>query len=300
MFSFSRKERNGIFGLILIIFLLILAGKLIPFLIPADRTNFKEWESEVNACLAEYENKDSTRKELVLVAFDPNKVDSVGLTNMGLPEKIVANWVHYLRKGGAFRTKTDVKKIFGMTSLLYEQLDTFMVIQTRSISFNRVERQRSIIQTVPGTRHDTIAFRAFPKKEKSGTFVLELNSTDSINLIRIPGIGPVLASRIIRYRNLLGGYYTVSQIKEVYGLKGEIYPVVSSYLTVEPSSVKTFNINFSTLNEIGHHPYIGYKTARKLLRLRDKMGKFLASEDLSSIVNSDSLKRLVPYLKFSQ
>ena len=47
----------------------------------------------------------------------------------------------------------------------------------------------------------------FPK----GT-VVELNSADSTTLRRVPGIGPVFASRIVRFRSLLGGFYTVSQL----------------------------------------------------------------------------------------
>ena len=130
--------------------------------------------------------------------------------------------------------------------------------------------------------------------------MLEINNTDSISLLKIPGIGPVLASRIIRYRNLLGGFYAVTQLNEVYGMNRENTPAVAACLTVNRSNLKIFNINFSTIQELGRHPYIGYRTARKLLRLRDKKGKFLSADDLSSVVAPDSLTRLTPYLKFTQ
>ena len=299
MFSFSRKERWGIIGLLLVIFILIIAGKLIPFFIPAQKTDFSKWESEVKTYLAEAEKIIPGQKTAIPESFDPNTIDSVSLTKMGISQKVAGNWVRYLSKGGRFREKEDIKKIFGMTSALYGQLDSFIVITAQSTSQLPAKIESSRIKSEKGFRSDALIQRSFVRKDKENVGVQELNSTDSIRLLSIPGIGSVLASRIIRYRNLLGGFYSVSQIREVYGIRDDNFQMVSPYLTVDPSVVRTFNINFSVIGELGHHPYIGYKTAKRLLRLRDIKGKFLAPEDLAPVVTSDSLKRLVPYLKFS-
>ena len=299
LFSFSRKERTGIIGLLLIIFLLIIGGKVIPLFIPEVKTDFSKWESEVNGYLNRSENPVSDKKRLNPETFDPNSVDSVTLATMGIPPKVAANWLKYINKGGKFRDKEGVKKIFGMTPGLYEQLDSFIIFAPRSSRNYTQESINLMAKTIKLVKKDTAFRKLYFKKEKAVVFVLELNSTDSVNLLKVPGIGSILASRIIRYRNLLGGFYSVTQIREVYGLREESVPLVTPYLTVDPSVIKTFNINFSTIQELGHHPYIGYKTAKKLLRLRDMKGKFLIPDDLAPVVTSDSLKRLVPYLKFS-
>ena len=285
--------------MLLVIFILIIAGKLIPFFIPEDNTDFSRWEGEVKTYLDKTENKISNQKAVIRETFDPNTTDSVRLTKMGVSKKVASTWIRYLRKGGRFREKEDIKKIFGMTSGLYEQLDSFILITPQSVSKfkQKIEYQRIKIGKV--FSRDTLFHRSFVKKDKVNVGMVELNSTDSIQLLGIPGIGFVLASRIIRYRNLLGGFCTVSQIREVYGIKDDNFKVFSPYMTVDLSFVKTFNINFSVFGELGRHPYIGYKTAKKLLRLRDLKGKFLTPEDLSPVVTSDSLKRLAPYLKFS-
>ena len=298
LFSFSRKERTGIIGLLLIIFLLIIAGKVIPLFIPEVKTDFSKWEGEVNAYLNRSENPVSDKKSLNPESFDPNSVDSLTLANMGIPTKVAANWLKYLGKGGKFRDKEGVKRIFGMTPGLYEQLDSYIIITHKSSRNYAAESNNLGAKTVKLVKPDTAVQKLYFKKEKSDVFVLELNSTDSVSLLKVPGIGSILASRIIRYRNLLGGFYSVTQIREVYGLREEGVPLVTPYLTVDPSVIRTFNINFSTIQEMGHHPYIGYKTAKKLLRLRDTKGKFLIPDDLAPVVTSDSLKRLVPYLKF--
>ena len=300
LFSFSRKERSGIISLLLIIFILLVIGKLIPRFIPSDATDISEWKTEVGTYLANTKKQIPEDRSLRLVTFNPNEVDSASLVGMGVPYKVVSNWLKYLEKGGRFRDNEGVKKIFGMTSGLFEQLDSFMIIPKVSISEGNERRNVFIVKSKNGYKRDTIFRQTFSKKEKEPVSIVELNNADSLHLLEIPGIGSVFASRIIRYRNLLGGYYAVEQLREVYGMREENFSAVAQYFTADPSALKTFNINFSTLQELGRHPYIGFRTARKIFKLRDRIGKFSSQEDLSVVVASDSLKRLMPYVKFSQ
>lgn len=300
LFNFSRKERNGILVLLFVIFVLIVIGKLMPLFIPSVKYDFSQWDSEVKTYFAKKEIKATDNVPDQSIAFDPNEVGYDGLVNMGMPSAVASNWVRYIEKGGRFKNKEDVKKIFGMTSALYEKIDSFIVI--RSVAIPTVNK-RNAGYPVKGqnteTRKDTIAQRGYYKNEKKPIIIIELNSTDSLRLLEIKGIGPVFASRIIRYRNLLGGYYAVSQLKEVYGMKDENYSSVCQYFTVDPSAVKLINLNFSIIHDLGRHPYIGFKTAKKILRLRDEKGKFSSPDDLSSVFTPDSLKKLSPYLIFS-
>jgi len=300
LFSFSKKERSGIVSLVVIIFLLIVVGKLIPRFIPSEKTDFSKWEAEVKAYLENSKKQIPEAKPLQLVVFNPNEVDSASLTGMGVPSKIAANWLKYLSKGGRFRDKEGVKRIFGMTTALYEQLDSFILIPQTIVS--KVEEGKNVNFVKPRNEYkrDTIFPKYIPKSKKERVSVLELNNADSVHLLEIPGIGPVFASRIIRYRNLLGGYYAVGQLKEIYGMREENFTAVAQYFTADPMVLKTFNINFATIKELGQHPYIGFRTARKICNLRDKKGKFSSPEDLTSVVATDSLKRLIPYVKFTQ
>jgi len=300
LLSFSRTERNGIIALLLVIFLLILAGLLIPLFFPEEHTDFSKWEAEVNAYYSKAEKEIVHPGRLNLTLFDPNTIDSVALVKMGLPMNLIANWVKYKNKGGRFKDKLAVRRIFGITSQLYEQMDSFIIFPQRKVLAFKAVTEPPVPKSAGKFKRDTIIHSGYVTKGKAGEFVLELNSADSINLLKVPGIGPVLASRIIRYRKLLGGFFAVSQLNEVYGMGRESIPNLRDYLSVNPSKLTAFNINFSTIQELGRHPYIGYRTARKLVRLRDKKGKFLSAEDLSPVVARDSLTRLTPYLKFAQ
>lgn len=300
LFSFSKKERLGIVSLLVVIFILMVVGKLIPRFIPSEKTDFSKWEAEVNAYLENSKKQIPKEKPLQLVVFNPNEVDSVRLTEMGVPSKVAANWLKYIAKGGRFRDKEGVRRIFGMTSALYEQLDRFILVPQATVSKVVEGKNTNVVKSGSEYKHDTIFPKYIPKGKKERVSVLELNNADSVHLLEIPGIGPVFASRIIRYRNLLGGYYAVGQLKEIYGMQEENFTAVAQYFTADPMSLKTFNINFATIQELGRHPYIGFRTARKICNLRDKKGKFSSPEDLSVVVASDSLKRLIPYVKFTQ
>ncbi len=299
LFRFSRKERSGIIILLLIIFLLIVLGKVIPLILQEDMSEFPKWESEVNSYLKSVGNNNTIGRTLHPEIFDPNNVDSIYLINMGLPLKVVSNWLRYLNKGGRFRDKEGVMKIYGMTPGLFEQLDSFIVFRKRSSTTVTSAEISSSIKTQFPVHRDTLFRKKAETIGSTAVKTIELNSADSLQLLEIRGIGSILASRIIRYRNLLGGYYAIAQLKEVYGMREENFVAVSPFVSVDPSGVKRFNINLSTIQELGHHPYIGYKAARKVVRLRDKIGKYTSPDLLSSIVATDSLNRLLPYLKFT-
>ena len=300
LLAFSRKERSGIIGLLLLIFLLLLGGQLISFFIPKEDYNFSKWEGEINLYLKNKDAKPSYNKLLTPFPFDPNSADSLTLSKIGLPDKVIANWLRYLARGGRFYDKKGVEKIFGMTPDYFSQLDSFLIIPVKSFAPREENHRTSQDKFYTDNRRDSVSRVSRVKWEKRVQPIIELNSADSISLVQIKGIGAILASRIIRYRTILGGYYTVNQLREVYGLREENFVTISPFLVADPSLIKTLNLNFSTLDELGHHPYIGFRSGRKLLRLRDTRGNFSSPEDLVSVLNSDSLIRLTPYLKFSQ
>lgn len=61
---------------------------------------------------------------------------------------------------------------------------------------------------------------------------VNLNSATQAELESLPSIGPVLAKRIIEYRNLKGGFKTIEEIKQVKGIKNKIFEKIKRYITV--------------------------------------------------------------------
>lgn len=123
---------------------------------------------------------------------------------------------------------------------------------------------------------------AYSKTEKwpPGT-VVELNSADTTALKKVPGIGSVFAKRIIKYRDLLGGFYSVEQLSEVYGIDEERYEAMKSWFSVDLSSIRQLNVNQMSAKELASHPYVSYKQARVIERQIRKKGKLQGWENLA-------------------
>ena len=141
----------------------------------------------------------------------------------------------------------------------------------------------------------------YTKTEKypPGT-VIDLNMADSLSLKKVPGIGPVFAKRIVKYRNLLGGYYKVEQLQEVYGMYVEMYEKITPYLKVNSDSLRYIPVNTISLNKLKSHPYIGYDQAKAIINLRKKNGKIENISELQLLedISETDLQKIEPYLKF--
>lgn len=104
---------------------------------------------------------------------------------------------------------------------------------------------------------------------RSKKTVIELNSCDSAALVNLPGIGPVLSARIIKFRTLLGGFISVSQLKEVYGLPAETYELIKDRLTADTSLVRRIKINTAGYRELSRLPYFEKYEVSSILKYRD-------------------------------
>lgn len=136
-------------------------------------------------------------------------------------------------------------------------------------------------------------------KYKAGT-VVELNSADTLVLKRVPGIGSVFARRIVKYRRLLGGFVSVSQLKEVYGIDESRYDKLEPWFKVEAGRVRRLQVNRLPADSLRRHPYIDYKQARILEELKRQKGRLAGWSDielLEEFTGADKA-RLLPYLGF--
>lgn len=129
---------------------------------------------------------------------------------------------------------------------------------------------------------------------------IELNTCDSASLEALPGIGPVLATRIIRYRNLLGGYARVAQLQEVYGLPPETYDLISGRLTADSSAVRKIQINSADFKKIIRLPYFDRQEVSAILKYRDIRGRINSMNDLidNKLIAVEKINKIRPYLGF--
>jgi competence protein ComEA len=295
-FIFTHKERSGLLILLTILVLTILLDVAMPFLLPEKECDTTAWKQEVEKYYAAVPAKKEAEQRVFVGVFDPNRVEQVVLQRLGLQPGMVSNWIKYLQKGGRFKKKEEVMKLYGMTFEQYQKIEQFMVIPEKGgIQKEKVDGLKAVKMISSGrTYRDSLAGGSIKEKKKFA--MLDLNRADSVQLEALPGIGQVFASRIIKYRRLLGGYYEVAQLKEIYGMTDELWSRCSPGLCVDTTGLKKLMVNLLSTAELGRHPYIGFRQAKKIIRARDTNGKFKQKEELFAFFSTDSLRRLLPYL----
>ena len=130
----------------------------------------------------------------------------------------------------------------------------------------------------------------------SGT--VELNSADSSDFMTLPQVTPKLARTIARFRDALGGYYSKTQLLEVYGMDSACYNAIISKVTLDISKVEKIDINKATERELTHHPYIHKKLAKAIYDYRKSNGSFSNSRDLMKVdgIDEDKYAKLAAYI----
>lgn len=130
--------------------------------------------------------------------------------------------------------------------------------------------------------------------------IVKINTATLEELEKLKGIGPTLAKRITRYREALGGFYITQQVKEVYGLKPEVFEKIKEHLVADTSKIKQININKVDTRTLSTHPYLNYNQANSIVEYRNQHGFYKKPSDLlhSKLINEEDLLKLKPYLNF--
>lgn len=139
-----------------------------------------------------------------------------------------------------------------------------------------------------------------PQNFSQNTQRIDFSESDSITLQIVPGIGPSMASRIVKFRENIGGLHAASQLMEVYGMKEETFQKIWDYFEFSPMAIRKISINLAEINQISTHPYFTYGQAKVLVAFRKQHGKFQGKEDLLKIkiFKPEWVEKVSPYLDF--
>ena len=144
--------------------------------------------------------------------------------------------------------------------------------------------------------------KSYPKSKRIKTktpLLVNINQADSFTFRKIPGIGEKYSSRIIRYRNWLGGFYSKEQLMEVYGIDSTLFYAIKPYMQIEVDSLRRMNINDCSIKDLSSHPYISYKLAKLMVKYREHHGEYLRLEELKKIplIDEQLFRKIVVYLE---
>lgn len=298
-FGLSKREFNGLLVLVALIFLVSLAPYLFVWFNAGGDADPVD-EEMVTAVVDEFSSRNtdtglfygydnrphqvSEKKRARLFMFDPNLISSADWQLLGLSERQALAILRYRSRGGRFNKKTDLQKMYTVSPALYKRLEPYIDIRGTGGGPRDV---RSFVQSQE---------RSFIKVAG----VIEINGADSARLCEVRGIGPVFASRIIKYRARLGGFYSVLQLMEVFGLDSLKYGGIASQVKVDAALVNKININLAGFEELKGHPYLRYKQINALIQYRKQHGNYSNIADLNRvfILDTGTIARVAPYLTF--
>jgi competence protein ComEA len=293
-FSFSKKERKGIFILLTI----IVTGVLIPLVYPmfshSRQADNHEFEKQIEALKTKQpdtsnvlrhasgyqkdfkENKLSPSAKAELFDFDPNTASESDWKRLGISDRTVHTIMNYLSKGGHFYKPEDIRKIWGLNKEDADRLMPYIKIAGAKSQNNYQASYQPSNQPVNQP--------IFPSYKKAESKAIDINRADSLEWVALPGIGPSYSKRIINFRNKLGGFYSIDQVAETFGLPDSTFLKIKPKLILSDTSVKKININKATLEELKAHPYIRYYVANAIIQYRTQHGNFSSLQDLKKIM----------------
>jgi DNA uptake protein ComE-like DNA-binding protein len=207
--------------------------------------------------------------------LDPNDASYEELRRFGFTSVVSRTILKYRARGGKFKSQDDLRKIYGLDSSQYASLS-----------------ERIKISPVQEPSGDLISAKA------AGNMLLDINHADSALFEKLPGIGPVLAKRIIRYRSLLGGFYTPLQIKEVYGISDSLYLRLENMLVADSTGLKKIDLNTATEKEMAGHPYLGRYVASGIVRYRIRVTRINSINELkiNGLLSEEAFNKIKKYL----
>jgi DNA uptake protein ComE-like DNA-binding protein len=277
-FAISFSELKGVFILILIIFILILSpGLIFQYLFnprsPNTAADIRKLDSlvklldisgqKIREPASDHTFSKSKQK------LDPNTASYEQLRSIGFRESTAKSIISYRKAGGYFKEPSDIEKLYTITP-------------------EEIERTKSQLFHKEGVGKREIHSRS-----------LNINKVEASELLQLPGIGKVFSERMIKYRNLLGGYTSVVQLKEIYGIEDSLFQSIERYFYVSgEDSLRGIDVNVVSMDRLYSHPYINKYTAGKIIASRTVDGPFNTLADLTSrnILDSLTLERLKPYL----
>ncbi len=248
---------------------------------PDSTKNYTSKNFDDDNYVSQYHPSEKSTARGELFYFDPNTATIADWQKLGVRDKTIATIQKYISKGGRFYKPEDISKIWGLHPDEVQRLLPYVKIPSKE---NTYPEKNSAAN--------------FFDKTKSIPAVIDINKADTGVLIALPGIGSKLAQRIINFRDKLGGFYTVQQVTETFGLPDSTFQKIKTRLAVNGRTVKQININTATLDELKVHPYIRYAIANAIVQYRSQHGNFTSVAVIKNImlITDDLFNKLEPYL----
>ena len=292
-FTFSKGERVAIITILAAILILILACLFRPSrksLSDASLHNLDSLLALRQAAIEAQQQQQAERPqevaELHPFPFNPNTLTEEEWKQMGLTDRQIRNIMNYRAKGGKFYSKNDLGKLYTISEEEFAQLEPFIVLPEVS----RVASGKSTSKKQEELTGEE------PKPTKKAIPIVDLNTVDSTTLVELPQIGGYMASRIIEFREKLGGFVNMKQLRDVKGMDSTRFATIQPYIIICEVEIQKVDVNRADFKTLVHHPYLNYEQVKRIFNQREKRGMIKNWAQLEALLKEEG--EVNPLLEF--
>lgn len=300
-FVHHRAERYGTIALLIVVIVIMALALVLPRLYEPAPAFELEWivaetvrhEGRITQQdLDPYGNKEATKVHS-LFNFDPNLLSDSGYAALGFTPKEIGTLRKYMAAGASFRQKDDFGRLFFMDATRFDSIRPYLLLPEKA----EPKKPKYIKEPRDTSKwSDTVNVNRF----QYNAILADLNTSDTTELKKLPGIGSFYARKIVEYRQQLGGYHDVGQLLELWRMTPESIDRFADRLSIDLNQIVQIKINKASTQKLSAHPYIPFVLANKIVNHRESNGPF---RDINHMVDAglfdDELRlKLAPYLNF--
>ena len=253
-FIFSKKEQRGIMVLGIILLSTMLMGILFP-----------RKEIAINI---------TTQQIGPLFYFDPNTIDSMTAIRLGIPSRQVMTLMRYRNKGGRFYRKEDIAKLYGLKKELVEKLIPYVAIKKINTTYRKM----------PNYDYQKLGNRTGSIKEGGNKnideWTIDINLADEKQWAAKTKLSPAIIQNIFRYKNYIGGFTNLNQMKKVYGFTDADYYLLKPHLQLGKMNKRKPNASTMSFENWKALGLFQDREIVQILRIRKEKGGHIGWKEL--------------------
>jgi DNA uptake protein ComE-like DNA-binding protein len=285
-FKFSREQRAGILSLFFIIIILQLIYFFADFtavikLYP-EKQKWLSLQSQIDSM-----KENSGKEGFKIYPFNPNFITDYKGYRLGMSVQEIDRLLAFRKEKKYVNSPKEFQNVTKVSDSLLNTMAPYFKFPdwvSNKKEFKAYEKHSN---------------SAFAKKEKVS--LIDINQATQDDLIKIYGIGEAISLRILKQKESLGGFVSMEQMKDVWGLSPEVIANLNNHFKVAAlPNLKKIAINDASLKELSQFFYFKYTLAKEIVTYRSMNGNIKNIEDLTKIKGFpvDKAKIIDLYLEF--
>ncbi len=265
-FQFTKSQRSGIIFLVLLCVMFQSAYFLIDF---KSSTNDSKEKQEWLAFQTEIDSLKQIKRDYIpkIYPFNPNFITDFKGQKLGMSVSEIDRLLAFRKTNKYVNTPEDFQKVTKISDSLLNTMVPYFKFP----------------DWVTNKKEFKSKYKSFENK-KEKIVILDINQATKEDLIKVYGIGPALSDRILKLKDLLGGFVSMEQMNDIWGLSPEVVENLNKNFKVSVlPKVNKVDINNASIKELMLFPYFKYALAKAIVTYRSMNGDFKNNADLTKI-----------------